>query len=68
MYVGREGGVGLEGRHRYVNTYLAANELASDGGLLLRIFGCRRDYGLAGVVEELWTANSDARDPNPAQT
>lgn len=77
MYVCRSGGrVWLERRHVYSNTYLAANEEASGGGLSAaylrlptRLGTMSPASGRAGLVEEgLMTANSDARDPNPAQT
>jgi hypothetical protein len=57
----------LERRFGYLDTYmyLAANELACVG--LVRIFGCRQDVTLVwpGLVEERWSANSDAHDRNP---
>ena len=55
-------------------TYLAANELASGGGLDFCCASSVADeitmspQGLAGLVEEMWPTNSSARDPNPVRT
>ena len=57
----------MERRHGDFNTYLAANELAG-GASVFCVSSVADDvtFGLAGLVEEMWSANSDARDPNPA--